>query len=169
MLIWLMPARGVQGLNAVSSVISIVISSVAVAFSLFTWREHKTKDRRDLLLSIHERLIDVELQRGRRVLYQRVNSVEEAETLLRESPDEYDQANRALSMMDLAALYVEHKYIDRQAFLEEWGPTYAHAWKSGQHLIAERINRQEAIKAWPAWPHFQLLAKQCAEMVPGSD
>jgi hypothetical protein len=161
-------SKGVQGLMVVTAVISVALSCTAFAFSLFTWRERKTKDQRDLFLKIHERLIDIELQRGRRVLYQRVNSVEDAEALFRESIDEYDLANRALAMMDLAALYVAQKSIDRQAFLEAWGPTYAHAWKSGQHFIAERINRQGAIKAWPAWPHFQLLGKQCAETVHGS-
>jgi hypothetical protein len=158
----------VQGLNVVTSVISIAIACSAFAFSLFTWRERRSQDQRDLLLRVHERLIDIELQRGRRILYQRVNSVEDAAALFRESPDDYDLANRALAMMDMVALYVESNYIDRQVFLKEWGPTYARVWESGQHFVAERVSRQ-ARYPWPAWPHFQLLGTQCAEAAHASD
>src|SRR5690348_7166894 len=42
-------SKGAQGLNVVTSVITIAIACSAFAFSLFTWRERKSQDQRDLL------------------------------------------------------------------------------------------------------------------------
>jgi hypothetical protein len=150
------PARliGSGSMRVAVSLIPIVIACAAFVFSLFTWRERKARDQRDLFLRFHERLIDIDLQRGRRILLQNVHSVEDAEKFV----------NRALAMFDIAALYVERGYIDRQLFLEEWGYTYAGVWDSGQHFIAERLNRQ-ASNTWSAWPHFQSFGKQAAEWV----
>src|SRR6185437_15728065 len=97
----------------------------AFAFSVFTWRERKVKDQRDLFLRVHERLVDVDLQRGRRIIYQDVNSVQDVQHLMRERPGDYDTANRALAVLDIAALYVERGYLDEQLFMQEWGLAYA--------------------------------------------
>jgi hypothetical protein len=71
---------------------------------------------------LHERLIDDEVQRGRRILTHQVHSSEEIEKLVRERGRDYEMVSRTLSMLDVAALYVERGYIDKQLFMEEWGP-----------------------------------------------
>src|SRR5262245_19077114 len=98
------------------SYIALIISSAASAFGIFTWRDHKRQDKRDLLLQLHERLHDVELQRGRRILYQ-VRSVEDARALFQQGPEDYDVDNKALWMWDIAALYADKGYIDRAGFM----------------------------------------------------
>ncbi len=100
-------------------IISIIISCGAFIFSLYAWRERVAQDRRDLYLRLHERLLDVELQHGRRILFRKVNSIDDARTLFREKPERYDLANMALAMLDTAALYVEHGYIDSELYMEE--------------------------------------------------
>jgi len=51
-----------EGLKLLSTVIPIVISVAAFVFSMFTWRDRKLNDKRDLFLRMHERLIDLDLQ-----------------------------------------------------------------------------------------------------------
>lgn len=146
------------------ALIPTVISVCAFSLSLYTWRERKVQDRRDLFLKFHERLIDIELQRGRRILMQKVNSVEDAAKLAREAPSDYEIVNRALAMFDIAALYIERNYIDQQLFLEEWGYTYAGTWGRAQFFIAERLARQ-APNTWSAWPHFQSFGRYASQWV----
>jgi hypothetical protein len=140
------------------SLIPIVIASTALGFSVFTWRERQAKDQRDLFLRLHERLIDIDLHRGRRILTERINSPEDAATLLRDSPTDYELVFRALAMFDIVALYAERRYIDRNLLLEEWGGSYAGAWEHGRHVITERLNRQTS-SSWSGWPHFRHMGK----------
>jgi hypothetical protein len=65
-------------------------------------------------------------------------------------------------MLDVAALYVERGYIDKDLFLEEWGFTYASILGHAEYFIEERASRivRSAIRSWP---HFRLLARQSAE------
>lgn len=144
--------------------ISLVISCAAFAFSLVNWRERRKQDQRDLFLKVHERLIDIDLQRGRRILYSEVTSPQAARSLLNNQPNDYDLVNRALSMMDVAALYVKRGYIDKALFMGEWAPVYARARANGLRFIAERTDRQGA-GSWTAWPHFQALAAEAASLV----
>jgi hypothetical protein len=92
--------------NTIISSIALGISLLAFCFGIFSWLEHKRQDKRDLFLKINERLAEIDLQRGRRILYRDVNSKEDAKALLDKRPDDYDLANRALAMLDIAALYV---------------------------------------------------------------
>jgi hypothetical protein len=149
-------------MRLVYALIPIVISCAAFAFSVFTWRERKAQDQRDLFLRIHERLVDVDLQRGRRVLFQMVQSIEDARALFQDRREDSDLANRALAMLDMAALYVERGYIDRDLFVQEWGFAYASILENARYFIAERASR--AVRPTVrSWPHFQLLASQATE------
>ena len=151
-------------MNVFISFVALAISLAAFIFSIFNWRERKLQDQRDLYLKIHERLVDIDLQRGRRIIYRDIHSAENAEALFRERPEDYDLANRALAMLDLAALYEEQRYIDGKLFMREWGPVYARIYENSGHFIDERIARSVA-PVHPAWPHFQSLAKRAAELV----
>jgi hypothetical protein len=93
----------------------------AFSFSLYAWRQRIRQDQRDLFLKVHELLVSAEHQRGRRILYRRINSVGDARTLLRGSPEEYDLANMALAALDTAALYVERGHVSEDPFMGEWG------------------------------------------------
>lgn len=111
-------------MNSPLSYIALIFSAAAFVFSVFAWRDRKRQEKRDLFLQLHERGHDVELQRGRRILY-RVCSVEDARDLFNQKPEDYDCANKALWMLDITALYAEQGYIDREIFMQEWGFVYA--------------------------------------------
>jgi hypothetical protein len=148
-------------MNIAVSFVALVISTVALAFGVFTWRDRKSQEKRDLFLQLHERLHDVQLQRGRRVLYQ-LRSEDDAEDLFRHRPEDYDLANKALWMLDIAALYAEQDYVDRELFMQEWGFVYAAIFEHGRRFINERVRRTE-LSAKFAWPHFQSLAEQAVD------
>jgi hypothetical protein len=149
-------------MNVSLSYVALVISSAAFVFGIFTWRDNKRQDKRDLLLQLHERLHDVKLTRGRRILY-RVCSVEDAEDLFHQRPDDYDSANRALWMLDIAALYVEQGYIDREIFMKSWEFVYDGIFEHAQHFINERLTRSGMSRQF-AWPNFQSLGTQIANI-----
>ena len=149
------------------SFISIVIACAAFSFSVITWRDRASKDQRDLFLRLHERLADVDLQRGRRILAQRINSIDDAAALLRDEPNEYESVYRAISMLDIVALYAERGYIDYKLVLQEWKGSYVRAWNHGQYFIAERTSR-DTPNTWSAFPHFRAMAQRAAEEFSGN-
>jgi hypothetical protein len=152
----------------VAIAISIVISFAAFALSVFTWRERRQNDRRDLFLKVHERLIDLDLQRGRRILGLSVHTPEDAWELLHDRPDDYELVSRALSMLDVAALYVERGFIDRSLFVAEWGDVYSGLQKASAMLVAQRAHRSSTYSTW-SWPHFQRLASEINGSIPEHD
>jgi len=141
-----------EGIKMLTAVVTTCISVAALIVSVINWRER----RRDLLLQMHERLIASELQRGRHILAQ-LRSPEDVERLLCGKHTDYELVCRALSMLDLAALYIQHGYIDRSLFLEEWASTYSNLKESTILLVNARRRRDLDYNDWQ-WPHFQALA-----------
>jgi hypothetical protein len=150
------------------TIISIVISVAAFGLSVFTWRERRSNDKRDLFLRLHERLIDDDFQRGRRILTRLVQSSEEIEELVRERSRDYEMVSRTLSMLDVAALYVKQGYIDKQLFMEEWGTLYLSLREKFLILLAERAKTDNRSYMW-SWPHFQALADDAYAQARSSD
>jgi hypothetical protein len=144
------------------SVIPILISSFAFLFSLYAWRERVVKDRRDLFLRVHERLMDAENQNGRRILFKEINSVKDARALFHNDPERYNLANMALAMLDAAALYAERRYLDRNLFMEEWGYTYKNILKHARYFMTERIDRNAPPHPRPV-EHFFSFAMEAAD------
>jgi hypothetical protein len=144
-----------------TSIIAILISCSAFGFSLYTWREGISRGRRDLFLRLHESLIETEHQKGRRTLYQKVNSVEDARSLFLGNPEDYALANKALAMLDTAALYAERAYIDGGLFMEEWGYTFKNMLKHAEYFMAERKDRNALPNTRPI-VHFFAFAEQAA-------
>ena len=148
-----------------TTIIPITISVAALGFSAFTWRERRSNDKRDLFLRMHERLIDLDLQHGRRILRQQVHSAKDVEKLLRDRYEDYEIVSRALSMLDIAALYVERGYIDKSLFMEEWSSVYAGLKESVVMLVMERAKSNPSYM-W-SWPHFQALANEAHKLTSG--
>lgn len=150
-------------MNSPVSYIALIFSAAAIVFSIFTWRDRKSQEKRELFLQLHERGHDIELQRGRRILY-RIDSVEDAQALFKNKPEDYDCANKALWMLDIAALYAEQNYIDCEMFMQEWGFVYESISEHARHFINERIARS-GMRSQFAWPHFQSFAIQTVDRV----
>ena len=142
------------------SAISIAISVTALTFSIFAWQLSRLKDKRDLYLQLHERLIASDLRRGRSDLADRACTPEGAESLVGDrKSDDYERVCRALSMLDLAALYVEQRYINRKMFEREWGDIYASLRENAVEFIAARKQGDPQYSIWE-WEHFMTLANR---------
>jgi hypothetical protein len=142
------------------AVVSLFISLAALAVSVVALVTKQRHDRRDLFLKMHERLIDPDLQSGRRILREQIMSAEDASDMRVCDVASYQLVGRALAMFDILGCYVLRGFIDEQLVLEEWGHTYAGVWTHGQHYVAERAVRENL--TWSAWPHFQTFGEKAS-------
>lgn len=146
-------------MKGITSALPIVVSMAALCVSLATFLFNRSRDRRDLFLKFHEKLIEPDLQKGRAILYASVNTVQDAESLRSTRPDDYALVNRALSMFDVLGIYVYRRYVDKDVVLEEWGPTLAKAWQCGQHFVEHRAQNQ----GFRVWPNLRRLGDEAQE------
>lgn len=133
--------------------LTVMLAGVALVVSFGALAFNYRKARQETFLNIHDKLIAVDLQEGRRLLYNEINAPEDPARLLREDPVNYAKVNRALVMFDVLGLYVKRGYISKTWVLDEWGPTLAKARKHANHFIAHRT----AIGA-PLWPNFGAIS-----------
>jgi hypothetical protein len=128
--------------------ISTVISVVALGFSLFVLVDNRRRDRRDLLLKLHEELVSEERQRGRRLIYQLADQpVESWES------DQYDRVNNALAFFDVFGMYVDQRYVRKDDALRLWAEPVYLAWQAAQPFLEFRA-RQVGYRAWPYFERF---------------
>lgn len=99
---------------------SVAISAAALAVSLSTILATRWRNRRDLLLRIHEHLITADQQRGRRLIYEKV-----ARGIRPEALDEGERTsiNNALVSLDAMGIYHRRRYFRRKDLLELWALT----------------------------------------------
>ncbi|NKG22392.1 hypothetical protein [Paeniglutamicibacter terrestris] len=107
-----------------------------------------------MFLSIHNSLISLDIQNGRRLLFNKINSPEDPSELLSSDPRAYDQINRALAMYDVLGLYVKRKYVDKSWVMDEWGSGLAKARVPALLFMAHR----EAIGVPSKWKNFDALS-----------
>jgi hypothetical protein len=144
----------------VGSLAPILISSLAIVVSGLSLFRASRLDQRDQFLKMHERLIDADLQIGRRILRDRISSVQDAQRLRSDAPEDHQLVTRALAMLDILALYVEQEYVDADLVLREWGHTYAGCWERAQFYIAARLAADDG--QWSAWPNLQKFGARAA-------
>jgi hypothetical protein len=110
-----------------------------------------------LFLKLHERLVEPDLQRGRRLVFTHAKTVDDVIELRDRQAAEFDLINRALSMLDIAGLYVERNYIVKEDFLSEWGTALGPIWLASDPFLQVRFGGTRG------WPHFRALGQEAAE------
>jgi len=115
--------------------ISVVIASIALAVSLSTFLTNRLRDKRDLLLRVHERLITADQQRGRGLIYNKIAAGIAVEDL---TADEYSAINSALVTLDAAAIYYRRHYIRRKDFLRLWALTIVRVVCAAEPFLDQR-------------------------------
>jgi hypothetical protein len=153
--------KDVGWIPQVTSSASLLISLTALTFTGLTYRDKRKQDRRDLFLKLHERLVDPELQRGRKLLFTHAGTREAVIALRDEEPEVFDAINRALAMYDIAAMYIAKEYIGKKDFLEEWGPSYGRCWLAAQPFLEVRFGDLPS-GGLRGWPHFRQLGPEAA-------
>ncbi|MDX6389267.1 MAG: hypothetical protein QOJ73_330 [Streptosporangiaceae bacterium] len=138
---------------------SIVISFVALALSLSVFLHGRWRDRRDLILRIHEHLITADQQRGRRLLYAMTETRVRVEDL---SEDDYVSINNALASLNVLGIYYQRRYVRRKDALELWGLPVVRALLAGDTFIAHR-DAEQGMNSWPQLRAFAEDARKYAQ------
>ena len=82
--------------------ISVIISAAAVTISVSTFAASRWRDRRDLFLRVHERLVTTEQQNARRLLHQ---LREQGKSVEDYTDEEYALVNNALAALNVLGIY----------------------------------------------------------------
>lgn len=111
--------------------LTVILAGAALTVSLWALTFNWMKSKQDTFLSIHDKLIAVDLQEGRRLLFAKIKSPADADRLLAEDMESYQKINRALAMYDVLGLYVKRRYVFKSWVMEEWGSGLAKARTPG--------------------------------------
>lgn len=133
-----------------TELVTAIIGTVAVLVALGTYAFNWAKTRKELFLKIHEQLMALELQEGRRLLHKLVDPSQAELGIDPESAD-YQKINRAVAMFDVMGMYAYLGYIPKSWVLEEWGRTLDHA-KAKILFFAQKRNAAVGL-----WPHLRRL------------
>jgi hypothetical protein len=148
---------------SVASAAAAFVSGL-VAFSAYrfgkrtheeTTRQAEQLNKRDLFLSLHERLCGTEQIRGRRVIREEGNSLRRVQRLRRYGGGDVRAAIGALAMLDTLGLYVELGYVEEGPVMAEWGPVLVELRGPARYFLETgRVNGRSP------WPHYQSLADE---------
>ncbi|KMS67019.1 hypothetical protein ACM01_44215 [Streptomyces viridochromogenes] len=148
--------------SALAAIASVVVAWRAHSFSQKTHEESeqqaKNLNRRDLFLSLYEKLCDTEQIRGRRVIREKCRSEPKARRLGNSNEELARAAVGALAMLDTLGLYVEQKYVEQDLVMAEWGHVLVELQEPANLFLQFRdVNGQKP------WPHFGRLTQAAAD------
>lgn len=129
--------------------LGIFVATLAVSLSFATVVFGRRQRRQDMFLRVHEMLIDVEMQRGRRLVYQSGRQGH----LPPEDSDDFALISRTLSVHNTVAVYVRRRIVSQQWVLAGWQNTLCDLRK-GTTLFVEY--RQETY-GWLVCPDLDSL------------
>lgn len=129
---------------------AIAIAFLALAFSLATFAHDRFRDKRNLLLALHDRLVTAEQQENRRVVYEMAENGRTVEDLSRE---EYRQINNALAAFNVLAVHYQRRYVSRADVLDLWGIPIVRTVAAAQPFLEHRSEHVGV----PAWRHLRAL------------
>jgi hypothetical protein len=141
-----------------SAAFSVVLSIIALVFSLFVFFDGRKRDRRDVFLKIHELLLSDDAPRGRQLLYEKITDEASVERL---SNDEYRDVHRAIGMLNALAYYMKSGYVNQADVMSMWGEASYRACLAAQPVIDQRENRT----GYRPWVHLEYLMQRSQEYV----
>jgi len=134
--------------------VSIVLSIVAVGFSVYVFFDGRRRYKRDLFLKIHQVLIGEGQYRGRQLLNAR-EFTDEAD-ILRLEPEERANISLAIGSFDTLGLYLRHGYLYKAYVMGMWGDPAVRAWRAAAPFIACR----QRLSGTTAYPYFESLVRE---------
>jgi hypothetical protein len=135
------------------SILPIVVSVIALGFSIFVFAENRRRDRRDMFLRIHELLYSDDLQRGRNTLFRKVTDETSVEQL---DDQEYRDVIRVLGAYNALGLYIRRKYVNERDVLNTWSESSYRTWSRAQPVRDYR----ERNEGYRPWNNLDLLAQK---------
>jgi hypothetical protein len=139
-----------------ASDVSLVISSAALTLSLGAFLTTRWRDRRDLLLRVHESMTAATQQRGRRLIYDMSAKHTRVEDL---SDDDYVLVNNVLASLNNLGLYYRRRYVRRKDILELWALPVVRLLRAAEPFLAHR-DELAGTHTWPELRAFALDAEK---------
>lgn len=136
---------------------TIAISTAALIISLIALLATRWRDRRDLLLRIHEHLVTADQQRGRRLIYIMSSERVRIEDL---SDEDYVLINNALAALNVLGIYYQRRYIRRKDVLEFWALPVLRLLRAADAFLAHRDSFRQ-----PTWPQLRAFAADAQSYV----
>src|SRR5215813_14020195 len=144
-----------------ATVLSIALSIVALTFSIYVFVDSRVRDRRDVLMKMHELLISNELQRGRYLIFDKVVDEDSVDRL---SGQGYRDINRAIAAFNLLGIYVKNGYVNERDVMDIWGYSIYRSWIAAQPFIVHREKRN----GYQGMTYFGFLAERAKETLARS-
>ena len=99
--------------------LGVLVATMAVGLSFATAAFNRRQRQQDMYLRVHETLIEVEMQHGRRALYECGRTGK----LPPEGSTEFARISRTLSVHNAVAIYIRRGIVPRRWVLQEWRNT----------------------------------------------
>jgi hypothetical protein len=141
---------------ATASDVSLVISCGAVALSLGAFLTTRWRDRRDLLLRVHQSLIAADQQRGRRSIYTMSANHARVEDL---GDADYVLINNALASLNTLGIYYRRRYVRREDVLELWALPVVRLLRAAEPFLDHR-DELAGTRTWPQLRAFAVDAEK---------
>jgi hypothetical protein len=138
------------------AVISLLLSITASLFSIYVFMDNRKRDKRDVLIKMHEMLISEDLQRARYLLFEKVT---DKASIQRLSDKDFRDINSAISAYNLLGIYLKNGYINERDVMETWGRSIYQAWMAAQPFLDHREERHGYRPA----RYFGLMADRAKE------
>lgn len=137
---------------------AIAISFAALVVSLSTFLASRWRDRRDLLLRVHEHLVTPDQQRVRRLIHVMSSRRMQVEDL---SDDEYVLINNALAALNVMGSYCQRRYIRRRDVLQFWAEPVLRLMPAADAFLAHRAS----FGSHRTWPELRAFAADAQQYV----
>ncbi|MFC5182518.1 hypothetical protein [Actinomadura harenae] len=135
---------------------SLAISFIALAFSLAVFLHGRWRDNRDLFLKLHERLVDAEMQKGRRLLYEVAAQRRDIADL---SEGDHLVIHHALAAFNVLGIYYQRRYVSRRDVLDLWALPLVRTLAAAQPFLEER----DAHQGVPVLSQFRSLCGDASD------
>jgi hypothetical protein len=139
----------------IAAVVGATAGGLGFLLSVYAVYRSTRLNKRDLFLTLHEKLSTPEQVCARQTLRQ-IKSPDHAQKMRRRDEGSLGDAVSALAMLDILGLYVERNYVNRDLVLSEWGWVITELSPHADHVIEER--RRAGLSVRRQWPHFRGLA-----------
>lgn len=137
---------------------AVWVSIAALVASLAAFTTSIVRDRRLLLLRIHEYLTTIDQQSGRRVIHR---MAEEGRTVANLTEDERAQCNHALAALNTMAIYFDRNWVSRGALLQFWAEPVLRLMSAAEPFLDQRDTENRLTgQIWPELRKFANAARQ---------
>jgi hypothetical protein len=133
--------------------VTLAISLSALIFSMFVFVHNRRGNRRELLLKVHEQLLDSDRQRGRRTLFEMGEKGQAPDDL---ASEEFVAVNHALASLDMLGYLFYRRLVPRSDVVALWGATAMRACRVAE--ATGMLAMRDAQNLMPVWPYLRYLA-----------